>query len=224
MASETAMPDPRLQDIPRLWTAGALVQRDSGQLPTGFAELDCAIGGWPTPGLIELLVDEWGIGEIELLIPMIRGVLSRHNETSTDRRIVAWLNPPFDVCATALIQDGLDPTDHWICRDLAALDVMWASELALRSGACALVIAWLSRADMQQLRRIKLAALAGTQCVLFRTRSEAQNSSPATLRLLLQPHVQGIAISVIKLPGRRPRDLVVKVDRRTASTCDEVST
>lgn len=218
------MPDPRLQDIPRLWTAGALVRRDSGNIPTGFAELDRAIGGWPAPGLIELLVDEWGIGEIELVIPMIRALLERHNETSADRRMVFWLNPPLDICATALVQDGLDPADHWVCRSLAAGDVMWASELALRSGACALVIAWLPRADMKQLRRIKLGALAGTQCVVFRSRSEAENSSPATLRLLLQPHASGLAISVIKLPGRRPRDLVINVDRRTVPLCDEAST
>jgi len=42
-------------------------------LPTGHAELDRCLpgGGWPRQGLIEILTDRNGIGELSLLLPAL---------------------------------------------------------------------------------------------------------------------------------------------------------
>ncbi len=60
---------------PGLWRAreqtGATAE--SAALPTGYAALDRCLpgGGWPRQGLIEILVDRCGIGELSLLMPAL---------------------------------------------------------------------------------------------------------------------------------------------------------
>jgi protein ImuA len=213
------MSDPRLQHIPNLWSANSLVRLAASGVPTGFPELDRAIGAWPTPALVEFLIDEYGIGELQLLIPLIRE-LQRHDETSA-ARIVLWLNSPFEIHATALLQYQLKPELHWTTQASNDVDAMWAAEHALRSGACSLVIAWLGRVDLKSLRRLKLAALTGTSCVIFRPCSEKSASSPATLRMVLAPHSAGLSVNIIKLSGKRPRELVIEVDQRIATANGE---
>lgn len=214
------MSDPRLQDIPQLWSAKALTRPTATGIQTGFSALNEAIGGWPTPALIELLIDEYGIGELHLLTPLMRAIQQRQNASAP--RIVLWLNPPFEIQATALLQDRLEPGLHWVTtQPLKAIDVLWAAEHALRSGACSLVIAWASRTDLKSLRRLKLAALTGTTCILFRPRAEQATASPATLRMVLSPHRAGLAINIIKLAGQRPCELVIEVSGRTSTISED---
>ena len=48
-----------------------------------------------------------------------------------------------------------------VIRPRAGLDMLWAMEQALRSGACGAVLGWTGAADDQALRRLKLAAEEG---------------------------------------------------------------
>lgn len=193
-----------LEDIPHLWRAQSLVPLQSNCVPTGYAVLDHALGGgWPLPSLIELLCDEHGVGELRLLLGLLK---LRHDDSdAASRKVVLWLSPPFELHAVALAQFGLAPTDHWVCTVSGATDLQWAMTQALRSGACHAVIAWDQRLKATALRTIKLAALTGRGiAVLFRRASEARAASPATLRLGLKSHGHTLEVSVLKMQGRRP--------------------
>lgn len=72
-----------LSDIPMLWRAQSLGSTQSHCVPTGFAALDEALGGgWPVPWLIELLSDEHGVGELRLLLGLLRPVSLEGGSTS----------------------------------------------------------------------------------------------------------------------------------------------
>jgi len=81
-----------------------------------------------------------------------------------------------------------------------------------------MVLAWLRSALPRQIRRLHLAAERGaTLGVLFRPRQAAQDSSPATLRVAVEPTAQegnqrvnpGARITLLKSRGgaRNPIEL-----------------
>ena len=192
-----------LADIPQLWRGETLAARDDTRVPTGFDVLDRALGGgWPRPALIELLCDAHGIGELRLLLRLLRP--ASHLEPA-QRPLVLWLSPPFEVHATALAQYGLAPRDHWVCALSNTNDLQWAMTQALRSGACLAVIAWARQLKPAALRSLKLAALTGRGVgVLFRPTSAAQMASAATLRIALRAQDTLLELSILKIQGRRP--------------------
>jgi cell division inhibitor SulA len=124
---------------------------------------------------------------------------------------VLWINPPFEPQAVALAQYGLEPAQHWLSRNLNATDALWAVEQSLRSGACVLVLSWLSGIDMPSLRRLKLAALSGA-CVgvLFRPQREAAQTTAANLRLRLNAMPEGLQVELLKVQGRRPCSVLLQ--------------
>lgn len=193
-----------LPDIPLLWRAQSLASTHTHCVPTGFVALDEALGGgWPQPALIELLCDEYGIGELRLLLRLLRQDHGTSNNAS--RKVVLWLSPPFELHAIALAQYGLVPNDHWVCAVSQPGDLQWAMTHALRSGACLAVIAWTRHVKPAALRTLKLAAMTGRSVgVLFRPPQAARLASPATLRIALRRDRQTLEVSILKMQGRRP--------------------
>jgi protein ImuA len=193
-----------LADITMLWRAESLTSAQSDSVSTGFDELDQALGGgWPLPSLIELLCDQQGIGELRLLLGLLRQ--SPAAPAPSSRKVVLWLSPPLELNAIALAQYGLEPNDHWICAVPQPSDLQWAMTQALRSGACLAVIAWTRHLKPAALRTLKLAAMSGRGVgVLFRPTSEARTASPATLRISLRSNDATLQLSILKMRGRRP--------------------
>src|SRR5262245_41057331 len=184
------MADPleRLLQHPSLWRGSGQGGAQRRVIPSGHAELDTRLpgGGWPYPALIELLVDRWGVGELALLIPALRQLTT--DATGSRARTLAWLNPPHIPYAPALAERGLDPADSLVTTPLTSAQTLWATEQALRSGACAAVLAWVDRASMPALRRLKLAAQEGAGLgVLFRTLRHRTQAPPAMPGLVLNP-------------------------------------
>jgi protein ImuA len=196
-----------LTDIPLLWRAQSLASLASHSLPTGYDALDQALGGgWPVPSLIEVLCDEQGVGELRLLLGLLKQ--EQGASGSTDRKIVLWLSPPFELHAIALTPYGLVPGDHWVCSVSKPPDLQWAMTQALRSGACLAVIAWARQVKPAALRALKLAAMTGRGVgVLFRPLSAARLASPATLRIALRSEGPALELTVLKMQGRRPGTL-----------------
>ena len=97
-----------LRDNPaRLWRAreqDAVSTAPKG-LSTGYVELDrCLPGqGWPRQGLIEILSDQRGIGELRLLMPALA-----HLCAATRGGWIAWVSPPYTPYAPALAAAGVD--------------------------------------------------------------------------------------------------------------------
>lgn len=206
----------RLLQHPSIWRAGRDVVAASGSmaagkavrstLPTGFAGLDARLpdGGWPFPALIESLSERCGLGELGLLMPALRELQSVTSAQPV-ARAVAWLNPPFIPYAPALAERGLDLQRQLVTGPLTPVQSLWAMEQAMRSGACAAVLAWADRASTQALRRLKLAASeGGCLGVLFRSSSRRAQPSPASIRLALSRTAAGLQIELLKVQRGKP--------------------
>lgn len=188
---------------PALWRGGG-----GGDAPatvtTGFRRLDERLPGhgWPLATLVELLVPSPGVGELRLLIPALR---ARSVARPDAPRWIAWLAPPHLPYAPALADAGLEPSRTLVVRPRAGLDVLWAMEQALRSGACTAVLGWTGAAGDQALRRLVLAAGEGQSLgFLFRPACYRHESSPAALRLLLTARDNGLDIEILKSRGGMP--------------------
>jgi cell division inhibitor SulA/protein ImuA len=170
---------------------------------TGRSALDARLpgGGWPRSSLVEVLLDEPGLGEVQLFLPAL--VHSQRVEGETPWLV--WIAPPHEPFAPALAQHGIDLDRLWVVRPVSATEALWAAEQALASGVCAAVLLWLKGSDDRWLRRLKLAAEAGgTLGVLFRPERHRFESSPAALRVLLTRGTEGPHLEILKVQGGRP--------------------
>jgi hypothetical protein len=187
---------------PAVWRGDRGVGGPRDVVPTGFAALDAALpgGGWPRGALLEVLAARQGIGELSLLVPAL-GALSREG------RRLAWVDPPYVPYAPALTSRGIDLEGVLLVRTDLGEEGLWAAEQALRSGACGAVLAWPreSLVDGRALRRLQLAAESGSSWgVLFRPARRAAEPSPAPVRVLLEPGLSGVVVSLLKCRGRGP--------------------
>ncbi len=166
----------------------------SQNLPTGFAALDRELvgGGWPQQGLVELLSDEVGIGELSLMLPA-------HAYLANIRHLgpkgMLWVTSaassylPYLPYAPALAHAGVDLNQLIIATAPQMQDALWAAEQGLLSGSVGIVTIWLP--DQQpldvSLRRLSQAAQHGKSlCVLMRSITAANRPSPAQLRIALK--------------------------------------
>jgi hypothetical protein len=197
---------------PLLWRARETESSTSEPgIPSGYPALDrCLPGkGWPAHGLIEILTDSYGIGELSLLMPALV-FLSRRDvvaSSSGSEGWLAWISPPYQPYAPALADCGVDVARVLVVRTAAAA---WAMEQALRSGACSAVLGWATSKRPCDLRRLQLAAeQSGCLAVLFRRASDAGSSSPAVLRIGLQPSGRDLEVRILKSRGGIPANVTL---------------
>jgi hypothetical protein len=143
--------------------------------------------------LVELLVQQPGIGEMRLLKPALEQV---------SRRPIALLQPPHVPNALAFSFLGLPLEKLMLLRATSTADALWSAEQVLRAGSCGALIVWQQHIRAEALRRLHLAAQA-TETLLFLVRplASAQDASPATLRLSVRAADEGIVIDVLKRRG-----------------------
>lgn len=172
---------------PQLWRAGELddCPKDNN-IATGYARLNKLLwgGGWPRAGLMELLCDSPGLGELRLMMPALAR-LSQQQE-----RWIAWINPPHIPYAPALSSLGVDINRVLLIHPKNHAEALWALEQALKSGTCSAALAWLEEAKLKnsEIRRLQLAAAQGeTWATLFRPTHAAEKASMAELRLQVTP-------------------------------------
>jgi cell division inhibitor SulA/protein ImuA len=179
-----------------VWRGGSLAQAIAA-LPSGFAALDAELpgAGWPRQGLTEVLADEAGIGELALVLPAMAAL------TRAGRRTV-WIAPPHVPYAPALAAAGIDLVHLLVVRTAQRPDALWAAEQALRSGSCHALAAWLPKARYAELQRLAVAAESShAAAFVFRPRSAANESSPACLRLALEPAAPELKVQIVKRRG-----------------------
>lgn len=207
-----------LENLPAglVWQGSQLARPAVGTLPSGFPVLDAELpgGGWPAGALVELLAEHPGVGELSLLLPLMR--------KAGAERWIACIAPPLLPYAPALAAAGVPLQRLLLVQPATAAETLWAARQATASGACALVLAWPARPDSAALRRLQLAAeQSATPLFVFRPRAMAQHSSPAPLRLGLTPTASGLRIDILKRrgpPAARPVHLSWHDD--TAATND----
>src|ERR1700761_7850927 len=173
---------------------------------TGKSSLDARLpgGGWPTASLIEVLLDDTGLGEVQLFLPALVACQRSVVSSSGDAPWIVWIAPPHEPYAPALAQQGIELGRLLIVRPATATEALWAAEQALSSGVCAAVFLWLKGTDDRWLRRLKLAAEAGRALgVFFCPARHRFESSPANLRIVMSrgspPH-----IDLLQVRGGRP--------------------
>jgi protein ImuA len=150
-------------------------------------------GGWPTSSLIDLMVQQPGIGEIRLLAPALRKVAGRG---------IMMITPPHAPQASALAAHGIEPSQLYLVRAERTADMLWAAEQALRAGSFGAVLFWQNHIRPESLRRLHLAAQGGENLFfMFRPMAAAMDTSPAPLRLGLRAVSGGLNIEFVKRRG-----------------------
>jgi protein ImuA len=164
---------------------------------TGWPELDALLagGGWPCGAVTEILSTGPGAGGLELLMPSLVRL-------GREGRWITFVAPPLLPYAPALATWGVALERLLVVKPGTAAGGLWAVEQALRSGACSAVLAWPAAIEPTALRRLQLAAEAGAAlAIVFRAPEVAAESSPAALRLRVQPAADGWLVEVLKRRG-----------------------
>ncbi|MDP6650838.1 MAG: translesion DNA synthesis-associated protein ImuA [Gammaproteobacteria bacterium] len=169
-----------LHGNPNLWRGCDMAGQGFHGRSTGFPQLDDILPGrgWPQSGLIEIITPCWGMGELQLLIPLMRSVIERG-------KWILWIAPPYLLYAPALVQVGID-TDQVLVvkRETSCKDALWSMEKALQTSNCGLVLAWQNWLPGKVLRRLQLAAETGsTLGVLFKHSDGKHSPSPIRLQI-----------------------------------------
>ncbi|MDN8037053.1 MULTISPECIES: translesion DNA synthesis-associated protein ImuA [Burkholderiaceae] len=180
---------------PALWRGAQLARAHGRTVDTGYAALSAELpgGGWPLGALVELLVQQPGIGEMRLLKPAL---------TEMSTRPIVLLQPPHVPNSLAFSYLGL-PIDRLMrLRAPKTADALWCAERVLQAKSCGALILWQQHIRTEALRRLHLAAQASeTMLVLIRPLASAQDASPATLRLAVRPANGGLVVDVVKRRG-----------------------
>ena len=192
----------RLLEHPGIWRGRSLTRIDT--LASGFPELDARLvgGGWPKVGLVEILATHLGSGELRLLLPLLATVTHR-----SPARWCTWIAPPLNPYAPAMAARGVNLARMLVVQapKESPWAPEWATEQALISGACDVVLTWITRPLKPRIvRRLQLATQRGrTLAFLLRPWSSrvAQEPSHALLRLGIEPQNEGVRLSILKSRG-----------------------
>ncbi|MFM9433537.1 protein ImuA [Janthinobacterium sp. CG_23.3] len=201
MLAPPLIPDESTRTLAQLvakdvWRASELAVSRSTTRATGHAYLDAELPnkGWPRSSLIELLLQQSGIGELQLLEPALAAL------SKTQR--IALVQPPYIPQSMAFKVGGIDTNRLlWITAKSSA-DALWTTEQILKNGSCGAVIFWQQNVRSESLRRLNLAAqTTDTWFWFMRPMSCASDSSPAPLRLALRPALGGVSVEILKRRG-----------------------
>jgi protein ImuA len=179
-----------------VWRADQIGYCAAEVTATGYPELDAELpnGGWPASTLIELLLQQPGIGEIRLLQPALAVIAKQ-------RRVVL-VQPPHAPQIAAWSAWGLPHEQLLWLKTPHTADALWSAEQILRNGSCGALLLWQNQTRPEALRRLHLAAqAANTVFWMLRPLAAAVQPSPAPLRLALRPDAAGIAIEIVKRRG-----------------------
>ncbi|MET3105238.1 protein ImuA [Oxalobacteraceae bacterium GrIS 2.11] len=183
-------------DFQGVWRANQLAVSRTATCSTGFEEFDNELPskGWPRSALIELLLQQSGIGEMQLLKPVL-------TQLSRTQKIVL-IQPPYLPQAMACKSWGIHINNLLWIKTTSTADGLWATEQILKNGCCGAVILWQSNVRNESLRRLHLAAQStDTWLWLMRPLSARMDSSPAQLRIALRPASGGVALKIVKRRG-----------------------
>lgn len=202
------MPDAleNLLESPHIWRGRSRTEDSQWQgFASGYPKIDEQLpgGGWPLHALTEILLDHYGTGELQLLMPALAR-LSQPRENS-EAGWIAWIAPPFEPYPPALMQWGVNLSRVLIVRPRGGKEALWAAEQALTSGNCAAVLLWSEEVDDAASRRLQLAAGAGQSwAIAFRSLKALSQPSAAALRIRLAAGHSGTDVGILKCRGGRP--------------------
>lgn len=180
-----------------LWRGNQMSSYRGAVMSSGHTALDQELpnGGWPHSALIELLLQQAGSGEMQLLQPPLAAI------TQINRQVVL-LQPPHLPHIAAWNGWNLAPHRLLWVKTSGSADALWSAEQILRNGSCGALLFWQPHIRSDALRRLHLAAQASdTMLWMIRPLSAAHESSPAPLRLILRPALKGVEVQLLKRRG-----------------------
>jgi protein ImuA len=183
-------------DFPGVWRANELAVSRTATYPSGFDVFDNELPGrgWPRSALIELLLQQSGVGEMQLLKPVLAG-LSRMQK-------IVLVQPPHLPQVMACKNWGVRVDNLVWIKTSSTADGLWATEQILKNGSCGAVILWQANVRSESLRRLHLAAQStDTWLWLMRPLAAQMDASPAQLRIALRPAAGGVALNIVKRRG-----------------------
>src|ERR1700682_891470 len=181
---------------PSLWRASQLARGRGRTVDTGYPALSAEPpgGGWPVGALVDLLVQQAGVGEMRLL---------RSALCNLGTRRIALVQPPHVPNGLGLSYIGLPLAQVMLVKTKKTADALWSAEQILRTGSCGALVFWVQYVQSSSLRRLHLAAQSSeTLFVMVRPLAAAQDASPALLRLALRPSAEGLTVEIVKRRGR----------------------
>lgn len=193
-----------LLENPRVWRARSQPRASQG-LSSGYEQFDRHLpgGGWPRAALTEILIEQYGIGELQLLMPALASLCAE--ESGAEPGWIAWVAPPFQPYPPALQKWGINLSRMLIVRPRNDSEVLWSAEQALSSGTCAAVLLWPQALDDQASRRLQLAAEKGSSwAIAFRPLAARVEPSAAALRIELSADHPGTRLAILKSRGGSP--------------------
>jgi len=203
----------KLLESPDIWRPGHFCLSGRQTCVTGFSVLDQWLGGgWPLGVLIEVLIDDAGVGELGLMMPALAklcpdriGQEQHHankNLLQTEVKQSSWnafIAPPHIPYAPALAGYRIDISRVLVISPDTSADALWAMEQALRSGIFAAVFGWFAMVDTHALRRLQLAAEVGMSLAcIFRHARFASSASPAAVRIRLEPGAGKTCLHILR--------------------------
>lgn len=211
--SDWTMIDPALETLlktqPTLWRGGDQHPANQQTIKTGFSNLDNALpgGGWSSGTLAEFFVEHNGIGELSLLLPVLKSMTQQ-------RQWTALVHPPYIPYAPALVNAGIELDRVLVVDTDNDKDTLWSAEQLLRAGLFTTVICWVHKTTSRHQRRLQLAAETGhSWAVTYRPASAASENSPAALRIALSMKQERpghrLAVNIVKSRGGETCDVVI---------------
>jgi protein ImuA len=180
-----------------VWRASQMATYRTPVMPTGFAKLDQELpnGGWPRSTLVELLLQQHGIGEMQLLA----GALGPLSHT----RKIALIQPPHVPQALAFDALGMRADSLLWVKTSKSADALWSAEQLLNMGdICGALVLWQAQIRPESLRRLNLIAQSSDSYFwVVRPLSARSDPSPAPLRLTLRPAHSGVRVEILKRRG-----------------------
>jgi protein ImuA len=192
--SSLSLPLPN--QLANVWRADQLGSWQSAAVSTGHDRLDAELpnGGWPTGALVDLMLQQPGIGEMRFLQPAFARI--------APHRPIVLVQPPYLPQASAWSTWQLPAEQLLWIRAQRSVDALWAAEQVLRNGSCGALVLWQPHIRHEALRRLHLAAQSSDMLFwLVRPLAAAQDASPSPLRLCLRPAIGGIDVEIAKRRG-----------------------
>lgn len=185
---------------PSLWRASQLARAHTRCIDTGYPTLSRQLsgGGWPMGCLVDLLVQQAGIRELQLLAPALKQV---------QQKGVMLLQPPQTPHILGFANLGLAPENLTWLKSKTTADSQWAAEQILRAGCAGALLFWSTHVRPESARRLHLAAQASdTLFIMVRPLAAAQDASPAPLRIGVRPAAGGVELLFHKRRGPQRDD------------------
>jgi cell division inhibitor SulA/protein ImuA len=143
--------------------------------------------------LVELLVQQPGIGEVPLLQPAL---------TAVAKRPIVLIKPPHVPNARGLAYIRVPPEKLIRLEIDKTADALWATEQILKANTCGAVLLWQQHMRPESLRRLLLASQSSeTLFFVLRPIAVQQDTSPASLRLAIRPAADGVSVNIVKREG-----------------------